>query len=285
MSKRLIAFGVAGVVIVLGGFLAAGQTGRIVLAWAQSTKDFTQCTADPRIWCEPGAEVDARAMAPFVAASMVVVERAHYGPFPQLVRIQVYRSRESFARHSAVSPEAYGATGIGAVHLSPRVARGPEALRGSILAHELSHLHLQQQAGNLAVARLPNWFMEGLPTAVSNGGGAEKISRDQAVFALVHGRHFEADAEGSLWFPKRADEYQLSWPMYYRQTSMMVDYMKQRDSTAFERMLKDVAAGKALGASVQAAYGRPLSLLWSDFRAELSRDPAAAWPKKNASQA
>ncbi|WP_373990478.1 hypothetical protein [Duganella sp. BuS-21] len=285
MSKRLIAFGVAGVVIALGGFLAAGQTGRIVLAWAQSTKDFTQCTADPRIWCEPGAEADARAIAPLVAASLVVVERAHYGQFPQPVRIQVYRTRESFARHSAVSPVAYGATGMGAVHLSPRVARGPEALRGSILAHELSHLHLQQQAGNLAVARLPNWFMEGLPTAVSNGGGAEKISRDQAVFAMVHGRHFKATEEGSLWFPKRAAEYRLSWPMYYRQTSMMVDYMKQCDGAAFERMIKDIAAGKAFGAAVQAAYGRPLSLLWADFRAELSRDPGAAWPKKNAPQA
>lgn len=285
MSKRLIAIGAAAVVIALGGFLAAGQTGRIVLAWAQSTSDFTQCTADPRIWCEPGAEKDARTMAPFVAAAVAMVERAHYGPFPQLVRIQMYQSRESFALHSAVSPQAAGAAGMGVVHLSPRVAQGPEVQRGSILAHELSHLHLQQQAGNLAVARLPNWFMEGLPTAVSNGGGAERMPREQAVFALVHGRHFEADAEGSLWSPRRADECQLSWPMYYRQTSMMVDYMKQRDGAAFERMMKAVAAGKALGASVQAAYGQPLSQLWQDFRAELSRDPAAAWPKKNAPQA
>lgn len=267
------------------GVLAAGQTGRILLAWVQPTSDFVQCTVDPRIWCEPGSEQVARTVAPLMAQAVGVVERAHYGSFPQPVRVQVYNSRESFARHSAVHPIAYGATGFGAVHLSPRLAQDPPAWLPAILTHELSHLHLQQQAGIMAVARLPNWFMEGLPTAVSNGGGAERVSREQAVFALVHGRHFEAEAEGSLWFPRRADEFKLSWPMYYRQSSMMVDYMKQRDGAAFERLIRDVAAGKAFGASVQAAYGQPLPVLWQEFRADLGRDPAAAWPQKNAPQA
>jgi hypothetical protein len=82
--------------------LAAGQTGRIVLAWLQPTSDFVQCTADPRIWCEPGAEQVARAVAPSMAEAVSVVERAHYGSFPKPVRIQIYSSRASFARHSAV---------------------------------------------------------------------------------------------------------------------------------------------------------------------------------------
>lgn len=247
MIKRLIA---GGVVLAGVGLLAAGQTGRIVLAWVQPASDFVQCTADPRIWCEPGAEQVARVIAPLMAAAVGVVEREHYGSFPQPVRVQIYGSRKSFARHSAVQAIAYGATGFGAVHLSPRLMANPPAVRAAILAHELSHLHLQQQAGIMAVARLPNWFMEGLPTAVSNGGAAESVSREQAVFALVHGRHFEAEAEGSLLFPKRADEFKLSWPMYYRQSSMMVGYMKQRDVAAFERLIRDVAAGKAFGVSV-----------------------------------
>lgn len=272
MIKRLIA---GGVVLAGVGLLAAGQTGRIVLAWVQPTSDFVQCTADPRIWCEPGAEQGALAVAPLMAEAVAVVERAHYGRFPQPVRVQVYGSRESFARHSAVQPIAYGATGFGAVHLSPRLAADPPTVRAGILAHELSHLHLQQQAGIMAVARLPNWFMEGLPTAVSNGGAALRVSREEAVFALVHGRHFEAEADGSLFFPRRADEFKLSWPMYYRQSSMMVDYMKQRDSAAFERLIRYVAAGKAFGASVQAAYGQPLSVLWQDFRADLGREKKA----------
>ena len=98
------------------GLLAAGQTGRIVLAWVQPASDFVRCTADPRIWCEPGAEQFAHIVAPLMAEAVGVVERAHYGSFPQPVRVQIYSSRESFARHSAVSPIAYGATGFGAVH-------------------------------------------------------------------------------------------------------------------------------------------------------------------------
>lgn len=260
------------------GGLAAGQSGRILLAWVQPTSDFVQCTADPRIWCEPGAEQFARTIAPLMDQAVGVVERAHYGSFAQPVRVQVYNSRESFARHSAVHPISYGASGFGAVHLSPRLAQDPPAWLPAILTHELSHLHLQQQAGILAVARLPNWFMEGWPTTVSSGGPTERVSREQVVFALVHGRHFEAEAEGSLFFPRRANEFKLSWPMYYRQSAMMVDYMKQRDGVAFERLIKDVAAGKAFGASVQTAYGQPLSVLWQDFRADLSRE-------KNAPQA
>jgi hypothetical protein len=266
-----------GIVLALvgAGVLAAGQTGRILLAWVQPTSDFVQCTEGPRIWCEPGAEQVARTIAPLMAQAVAVVERAHYGSFPQPVRVQIYGSRASFARHSAVQPVAYGATGFGAVHLSPRLAEDPPALRAAILTHELSHLHLQQQAGVMAVARLPNWFMEGLPTAVSNGGAAERVSREQAAFALVHGRHFEAEAEGSLFFPRRAPEFNLPWPMYYRQSSMMVDYMKQRDGAAFERLIRDIGAGKAFGASVQAAYGQPLSVLWQDFRADLGREKKA----------
>lgn len=51
--------------------------------------------------------------------------------------------------------------------------------------------------------------------------------------------------------------------------------MKQRDGAAFERLIRDVAAGNAFGTAVQAAYGQPLSVLWQDFRGDLSREKKA----------
>jgi predicted small secreted protein len=260
--------------------LAGCNMARGAVAYSQSTAKFAQCTSDPRIFCEPGSEVLARSIAPLMADSVATVERAHYGRFTAPIRVQVYRAPESFGKYSAMSPAAYGATTLGVVHLSPRLADGTESHQ-AILTHELSHLHLSQHAGTLALMRLPNWFMEGWATAVSDGGGARPITREQAVFALVHGRHFEAEADGSLFFPKRASEYKLAGPMYYRQASMMVDYMKQRDSLAFERMINDLVSGKAFSEAVQVTYGRPISVLWSDFREELSRDPAASWNQTN----
>lgn len=251
--------------------LAAG-----VLAYVQSTSDFTRCTPDPRILCEPGAEALARDIAPLMATAVDTVERAQYGAFVAPVRVQVYRNAARYGRHSAVHPMSYGAATLGIVHLAPRLAQGPES-KLAILTHELSHLHLFQQSGSLAAMRLPNWFMEGLPTLISDGGGAAGVSRDQAVFALVHGRHFEATAEGSPWSHGGAARYKLAPAMYYRQAELMVGYMRTRDSVAFEQLIRDISAGKRFDVSVQRAYGQALAVLWQDFRQSLRRDPAAVW--------
>ena len=259
--------------LALGGCHAA----RGIAATLQSTAKFTQCTPDARILCEPGAEAFGRSIAPLLPAAIATVERAHCGRFAAPIRIQVYASRDSFARHAGTGSAAQASTMPGVVHLSPRLAATPER-QATILAHELSHLHLFQQVGGMAAMQLPNWFMEGWPTFVSNGGGADGVPTERAVFALVHGRHFTPEDSGSLLFPKYADDYKLAPEMYYRQASLMVAYMHRRDPAAFQHMIRGVEAGTPFAASVRKAYGQPLAALWRDFQSELKTHPAAAWP-------
>jgi hypothetical protein len=237
-------------------------------ALLQSKAGFVQCTADPRLQCEPGSEALAARIAPLVATAIVQVEQAQHGTFPAPIVIYTYASRDSFARHSGVDPKAHGAVLAGAVHLSPRLL-AEATRRQSILAHELSHLHLVMHTGALAAARLPNWFFEGLPTWVSGGGGAEDALRENAMYTLRHGRHFEPEESGSILFPRSASSYRLSGHMYYRQASLFVGFLHDTDPTAFDQMLGRVKSRERFDDAVQASYHKPLRALWQDFLSTL----------------
>jgi hypothetical protein len=65
--------------------------------------------------------------------------------------------------------------------------------------------------------------------------------------------------------------------MYYRQSALVVAYLRERDHAAFDRMMHELAGGKAFGPSLRAAYGQPLAVLWNDFRSGLRGHPAARW--------
>lgn len=71
--------------------------------------------------------------------------------------------------------------------LSPVLMDEPHNIQ-LYLAHELSHLHLCQQLGLLKMRNLPTWFKEGLATFVSNGGGAQTVSENEAIESIANGR-------------------------------------------------------------------------------------------------
>jgi hypothetical protein len=262
-SLRLIA--ALGVMLpMLNGCQMAHRTAALI----QSNSGFVQCTPDPRLRCEPGSEAFAARIAPLVAAAVVQVEQAQHGTFPAPIVIYTYASRDSFARHSGVEPDAHGAVLGGAVHLSPRLLT-ETARQQAILAHELSHLHLVMYAGALAAARLPNWFFEGLPTWVSGGGGAEDALPENAKYTLRHGRHFEPEESGSILFPRNASSYRMSGHMYYRQASLFVGFLHDTDPGAFDQLLGRVKSRERFGDAVQASYHKPLWLLWQDFLGSL----------------
>lgn len=262
-------------VLSAGTVLAASGQARAAIAQLWPLKPFTQCTPDPRLWCEPGAEAYARALADQMPVAVHTVEQAQYGPFAKPIKVYVYDTIDTYARYGG-GPDGGGRSAFGAVHMSP-VLRDQPARQPLILAHELSHLHLGQRTGTLAMGRLPPWFREGYPTVVSGGGGAGDVTPENAIFALVHGRHLEAEEAGSLLNPHMWEHFKLPAPMFYRQSALMVDYMRRRDPAAFERMIQAIEARKPFGDAVRDAYGQPLAALWRDFRAGLRSHPAARW--------
>jgi len=272
--RRLL---LGGLVLVVGATLACSSLARATVLRLWPGASYANCTPDPRIFCEPGAEPMARAIAPLMPAAIARVEGAQYGPFTAPVKVVVYGSEHAYARRSG-GRSGLGRMSFGEVHLAPVLARRPAEYL-PILTHELSHLHLYQHAGGLAMMRLPNWFMEGWPTLVSGGSGAGAATRENAIFTLVHGRRFEARDSGRLLGGFDTDP-RMSAGMYYRQASLLVEYMQQRDRAAFARLVRDVAGGKRFAGAVQDNYGQPLAGLWDDFRAGLRADPAAQWRER-----
>jgi hypothetical protein len=81
------------------------------------------------------------------------------------------------------------------------------------------------------IVRLPNWFKEGLAVMVSDGGGAELVSEEEARAAIQRGDQITIDDAGSLQNVvgirfERAPAKTAAWypvVLAYRQAGMFVE--------------------------------------------------------------
>jgi len=253
------------IALLLGGCTLA----RVAKAWVQSKSEFVQCTADPRVMCEPGSEALARSIVPLLPETIAIVEKAQFSAFAQPIVIYTYATRESFSSHSGALAYADGAVSLSSLNLSPNLLSTPERTKG-ILTHELSHLNLQLQMGSLAWARVPSWFHEGLATFVSDGGGAETVSAEAAADALRRGKKFQPDDSQWVIFPKSAASYGLGPHMYYRQASLFVGFMRESDPEAFEKMLRAVEARVEFSQAIESSYHEGLPSIWLRFLSSIN---------------
>ncbi len=249
---------------------------RVVFAALRSTDDFVPLLEEPRVRAESGAGVFARAVVPHVAASVMKVEAQHYRQFAQPVVIHVCASADSFSAHSGATTAPKGAVNK-RLFLNPRLLETPERIP-RILTHELSHLHLVQQLGGYGYhVRVPSWFQEGLATLVSEGGGAENVSTDEARHSFQAGLRFDPTASEGLFRRKTADFWfggKITDPakrqhMFYRQSMLFVSYLRTTDKAHFRQFLLSVQDSGDFAESVRTAYGKDLNELWLQFLSEL----------------
>lgn len=266
VSRNGLAVVMARYVVLL--VLAVNITGcgllRSSVAALKSTADFMPQPADKRVFAEPGAEDVAAPVAAMLPEAIATVERAQYRQFKEPVAVYITKDEESFATFTGVPKEVRGAVII-KVFLSGGLRKEPDRIK-RILIHELSHLHLGQRLGIYGYnANLPSWFQEGLAVIVSNGGGAEKMSEAGAAKAIAEGECIAPEATGSFFFKKFASSYGLTPPMFYRQSGMFVNYLRQLDEERFRSFLLAIEAGEGFGDSFAREYGMPLDKAWQQF--------------------
>lgn len=230
--------------------------------------------ADPRVRFEPGAEDFARRVASLLPQAVERVEAAHYLPFAEPVVVHVCGSEECFNAH-VVSRNVSGATvPDNQVFLSPRLA-GREAHRlPLILTHELSHLHLGQRIGHYSPA-VPVWFHEGLAAYVSEGGGAEYASEEEARAAIQAGHRFSPETLDAPGKRHRAEAWNLSPWLFYRQAMMFVQHLKDTGEAAFRDFLLRVQAGEDFAAAFADTYNMSLGEAGRQFFETLTTTAAA----------
>ena len=134
-------------------------------------------------------------------------------------------------------------------------------------ADEKSHLHLYHQLGLLKMRNLPAWFKEGLATLVSDGGGAQTVSKNEAIESIVTGKHFIPTSGGYFGFfnQKSSDDNALSHHMRYRQYMIFVSFIKNKDEEKFKSFLLSIQDGVNLSQSIEKSYDTTLDQLWQNF--------------------
>jgi len=236
----------------------------------KSTSDFHPLESDNRVLAESGAEDLAKQVAGYLPESVTTVEKEQYRAFAKPVEIFVCASGDSFVRHTGLSKRVRGAI-ITKLFLSGKL-KDPE-FNGSIkaiLTHELSHLHLQQQLGVYDYnANVPAWFQEGLAVLVSNGGGAENVNEADAVKAILGGKHFTPEPQGSFWFKKSGRSYGLDPHMFYRQASLFTGYLKKLSKIRFGLFMLAIEDGEEFDKSFHSFFGVSIDEAWQDFVTQL----------------
>jgi hypothetical protein len=263
--------------IVLGvGTVLAWPTTRHMISGLWNLPDRLPALPDnSQVHYQSGSEDFARDVAALLPDAIRRVEAAHGRPFAHPVVVAVYATPNAYAAANGVgSADPVGVTFSGRVNLSPELFRPQHQRLRAILTHELSHAHLQGWIGETGyILRLPNWFKEGLAVMVSNGGGAELVSEEEARAAIQHGDQITIGDAGSMAVAvsirfERAPANSASWypvVLAYREAGIFVNYLRESDGRAFDRMMNAILDGHTFAEAVTVGYHDDVRSLWQKF--------------------
>jgi hypothetical protein len=224
---------------------------------------------------QPGAEDFARDVAALLPDAITRVEAVHCRRFAHPVTVGAYATPEAYAAANGQGSDVpMGVTFAGRVNLSPKLFWPQRRRLPAILTHELSHAHIQRWVGVNAYIHLPNWFLEGLAVMVSGGGGAELVTEEEARAAIQRGEQIAIDDAGGLQnlagirFDGTPAKTTPSWypvVLAYRQAGMFVNYLRESNRPAFDRMMSAILDGRAFAEAVNAGYHDDVRSLWRQF--------------------
>lgn len=230
--------------------------------------------ANGQVHYEPGAEDFAGDVDALLPDAIARVEAVHGRPFAHPVIVGVYATSEAYmAANGLASMAPVGVTFFGRINLSPKLFHPQHHRLRAILTHELSHAHIQGWIGGYAYMRLPKWFKEGLAVMVSGGGGAELVSDDDARSAIRRGEKIAINDVGDptdLSDLRVTEDIADQPPWYpvvlgYREAGMFVNYLRESDRSAFDRMMTAILDDRPFVDAVSAGYHDNVGSLWDKF--------------------
>ena len=196
---------------------------------------FVPLAGDARVWVEPGHEAYGTRVAAALPAAIAQVEAAHYRPFVRPPRIYVCGSDDCFRRYVMTPKLSAAVVPDNRLILSPRLDGREQHRLPTLLTHELSHLHLGQRIGHYH-STLPVWFHEGWASLAAEGGGAEYATDSQAYAAIRAGRRVNPATRDVPDKRHRAGAFGLNIFEFYRQSMLLVGWLKAQDETRFRRL-------------------------------------------------
>lgn len=216
---------------------------------------FVPMASDARVWIEPGFEAYGERVTSVLPAAIAQVEAAHYQPFSIAPRVYVCGSADCFKRYVLIPRLSAAVVPDNRLILSPNL-NGRESHRlSSLLTHELAHLHLGQRIGHYH-SSLPVWFHEGWASLAANGGGAEYTTDEAAYAAIREGRRVNLTVRDTFDKRHRASASGLSIHAFYRQSMLLVGWLKAQDEARFRDLVLAIQDNADFDIAFWNIYGR-----------------------------
>ena len=233
---------------------------------------FVVFNADSRIEVEPGFEDYGERVARMLPQAIARVEAAHYLPFNRQPQIFVCGSEACFKRYVLTPKLSAAVVPDNRLILSPNLNGREKDRLEPLLIHELAHLHLGQRIGHYHTT-LPVWFHEGWASLTADGGGAEYATDSQAIDAIREGRRVDLGRRDTPDMRHRAQAFKLSIHEFYRQSMLLVGWLKRQDEDRFREFVLAVQHNQDFEIAFWDVYGQsPVTQLESFFTAAQNGD-------------
>lgn len=236
---------------------------RALSAYLQSPDDLPAVQAIAPMHAEPGAEDLAGELVAALPEAVAVIESTHGAKFAGLPTVVACATDACYRRYAAV-PQAAAETQInGRIVVNGAKLRRDDRNARAILTHELSHYFWSERG----IRFQPRWFEEGLAVWASGGGGAEKVSVEEACRAIAAGASLRPVPDGGYWAyrTQRAADFGIGWPMFYRQAGMFVEYLHDSDPEGFARLLSELRQSGNLKEAWRRTYAEDVAAAWGRF--------------------
>ena len=216
---------------------------------------FVPLASDARVWVEPGFEAYGERVAGVLPAAIAQVEAAHYQAFAAPPRVYVCGSAPCFKRYVLTPRLSAAVVPDNRLILSPNLDGRERARLPTLLTHELAHLHLGQRIGHYH-SGIPAWFHEGWASLAASGGGAEYATDAQAYAAIRAGRRVNLIVRDTRDKRHRAAASALSIYEFYRQSMLIVSWLKARDEARFRAFVLTLQDNADFDIAFWDSYGR-----------------------------
>ncbi len=220
----------------------------------QPIDGFVPLADDARVWVEPGYGAYGERVSAALPAAIAAVEAAHTLPFLRPPRVYVCGSEDCFHRYVYTPRLSAAVIPDNRVILSPNLNGRESARLPGLLTHELAHLHLGQRIGHYN-STVPVWFHEGWASLTANGGGAEYASDAQAYAAIRAGRRIDPVARDTPDWRHRAGAFGLNIFEFYRESILLVGWLKAQDEAHFRQLVLAVQANTDFEIAFWNVYG------------------------------
>jgi hypothetical protein len=258
-------------IILIIAFFAASPLIRNAVTATLLPRSGFAVTADQRVLAQPGVEAITQRVVQALPQALKLMQESQGASLDKPFGIYVFASESEYTSRGACPPMSRACAFRGNLSISPRLAAELDTVP-AILAHELSHVLLQQRMGMFKATRIPPWFAEGLAVMVSDGGGAEGVGQEEVSQAFKAGKHFTPDMASLPMTQKTAGHFNLPHRLFYRQAALFVKYLKEQKTAEFDALMGRLHAGMAFQDAFGRSFSQSVEVLWQEFlKAQSSR--------------